>query len=730
MNRKHVLINNWKTIILAAVSLFLFIIPFFSGKGYSVGGDDSRLYYLYPLEYLNNFLFQVISANQQGVNLGYYAVSYSAPVITIIAALKAVLPAVNVQQLLYGLNISLGFLFSYLFFSLWSDDNERYIYVANIFCALLYVTSPYLVHSLYQSQLIPIYLVMLTPAILYLLTRGVRENNMKFIAAAALIYTLFSSTLLSLPWFYPFMIVFVPYIIFLVILYKKVFWKSVAVFGGIVFATNIYWLIHGVVSTFSVKAGSTLATSLMSNTLKNQNDDVIKSLVYLNTPIHQIAGYLRTSWTDYKDMQSVALVGSIPIFIISSAGIVVKKAKRNIATPFVISLCCYLLALLFITPNFGAWNLDLFLFLNHHLPFFTILRNMYDKFGLALAFTAAWSLSCAFTVLRSTITKRWLINALFVLAILVIVFNGQQFVVAQLRQGEGNRITAFSDDFRHLIDFIKSQQTAKRYVWYPMTFPGYVALPDATTSNEWYLGLSPVQILAGRSDLAGFYGLQTPLAPEENWRILDMLQKGDDTKVAQILAGYNVGYVITYNQPFPDRVRNQLEQFSFLSSQNDSYKASLFGPKVKDFGTSYSLYEVRPEYQFGTVFLTDSGDVTSPKQEIPYEKLSDGSYMVSLPKPEFQKLVLLEPYHSLWSVGVEGDNAHSVTLTHHVPVFSYGNLWTIQADSKTVYPVRLHIRFIPNDYTKPAVIVSIIAFIITLAYILGIDRLIPKNHET
>src|SRR3989344_16881 len=94
---KHIA-AHWQPYALCVIAIALFLIPnLFWGNLYIVGGDDARLYYLYPLEYLKNFSFNVMSGNTLGGNLGYMPVSYSAPNIAFLAVLKYLFPFVHTQ---------------------------------------------------------------------------------------------------------------------------------------------------------------------------------------------------------------------------------------------------------------------------------------------------------------------------------------------------------------------------------------------------------------------------------------------------------------------------------------------------------------------------------------------------------------------------------------------------------------------------------------------------------
>ena len=149
--------------LLSIIFFLLILIPIvIQGNLYYVGGDDTRLYYIYPEEFLNNFTFNIISDNTLGgANTGYSGNTHLAPLFITIYFLKKALPFVNTQSLMYGLNYAFGFLFFYLFISIWFKTKNTYQFWSTVVASLLYVFSPLLVGTLYRNQLMAMYLIAL-----------------------------------------------------------------------------------------------------------------------------------------------------------------------------------------------------------------------------------------------------------------------------------------------------------------------------------------------------------------------------------------------------------------------------------------------------------------------------------------------------------------------------------------------------------------------------------------
>src|SRR5258708_14415452 len=127
--------------ILFAICIILFVVPFIIwGNTYLVGGDDTRLYYVFPLQFLKNYSFNIISDNTlAGAMTGYASVAYFAPVFFTIWLFKFI-PFLITQIILYVLNLALGFLFCYKLINLWTPHENNKKFAGDIIASLFYVT--------------------------------------------------------------------------------------------------------------------------------------------------------------------------------------------------------------------------------------------------------------------------------------------------------------------------------------------------------------------------------------------------------------------------------------------------------------------------------------------------------------------------------------------------------------------------------------------------------------
>jgi hypothetical protein len=700
---------RWQRLVLSCIALILFVIPMgLWGSLYIVGGDDARLYYLFPKEYLYSYLFNIISGNSLGTNLGYWPVSYASPVVLFIFLVKTLLPWLHTQFFIYGLILSTGFVFFYAFVRDVLPKKGNLYFWSAIIASLYYIFSIYVNKTFFQHQQLSLFLIAVVPGMLFFFQRGLRGKNYKYIVCAALFYSWFSSTFLSIPWFLATLLTLLPLIIYFLWIYGLRLCKSLIMFVGIIFFTNIYWTIHIMVPLLFKTGEATIGSNFASEAFAQQNADLFDALVYLNTPIRQITNTLRTGWDIRQGVGIGQTIGLVYVLVIFWAGTFVHKVKKDTRTLFVTSVFCLLMAMIFITPNFGQWNSALFQFLNDHVPLFSMFRNMYDKFALGMAFAYGFALYSSLIVLGEAHIRRvWQYGASAVL-IVVILLQAMPFIWPSYDDDTYSvRINgALNAEYMELTSYIRDMDTTGRFLWYPMTFPGYVFLRDQKLQHHYYIGLSPLQILSGKADTAGFYGMSTPAKTDLNWITLALFRERLYEVIVPILTQQNIQYVIINNEPFPDKEKSGLEGFDFVSLQTPEFKKELLGEKIRDFGKRYSLYTINPDFALPTVFLSENATESARvAQKVKFQKFKDGRYEVEIEKTSKpMKLILLEPTSRFWTS----------QLGQASQAYNYGNAWDVPEG----FEGTVILEFWPNKLVVPSIIFSVLLSLVLLVYCL------------
>lgn len=743
--------KTFRKIILSVVFILIFVIVVvIGGNLYSVGGDDTRLYYLFPQQMLQNYVNNIVSNNTLGFNSGYGSSSYFVPFLWIVSLIKFVLPSLNSQWVLYGVNMSFGFLFFYLFLGLWrkGEKETSFDLFAKIAASLFYVFSLFVVKTLYTHQLLSMYSISVFPAMLYFFTRSVQQRKIYFSVLVAAIYSAFSSTLLSFPWYSALCFTSLPILLVLFWKDKISFIRSIFVFIIVVIFLNIYWMFHQVYPILIHQGGGTILQNVTSDTIKQSNTDLIRALTKLNPPIQPLAAYLRSSWSERYGMMFTQSYGFIYLIVILIAGAMISGVKKpSLKMLYILSVGSLLFSFLLISPVFGDWNVDVFIFFNNHIPLFTMFRNMQDKFGLAVSFYFAFALYAALVICDEMIKRKLVKIIMLVLLICITAFNAWK---TPFFHETTNGISGIlNTDYLNLTSYIESMHEPSRFVWLPLNFPSYSLIEDAKNPGHYYEGPSPMQFLAGNSDYTGFQGFSTVADPDLNFQMLGFIRDKKYYEIGTILQRMNAKYVIEYHFDIPKPYYDFLNTESMLDQQGTEMLNIIKGKKIQDFGTRYTLYEINPKFANDKLFRTDSFD-SFPKvfTGLTYKKISPSQYDVTISDPtEILHIVFLEPFDRLWQLSGINDMGYSCPIPNlqQTMVYRYGNGWTIQfgalkkacsgavkIDRNGSEIVSLRIIFKAQQYTEIVDKVSLLSWGVAILYLIVIfgKSLFMKKYET
>jgi hypothetical protein len=717
-----------KAVTLILITAVVFLIPLLMwGNLYSVGGDDTRLYYLFPELMLERFAFNIVSNNTLGTAGGYLSTAFFAPFLTIITVLKRLVYPVNVQMFMYGLNMAGGFLFFYLVTGLFIRDRSRRWAAPRIIASLAYVFSFYLTRTLYQHQLLAIYVVGYVPAVMYFLLRGILGKDIWMTLAAAFIYSAFSGAILTWPWFGAVIVSLFPLIIVLILKYPRMVLLHSAVFVGTTLLLNLSWLAHQLYPILKGSQTSNILRTVTSGELRQANIDLIRALSHLNGPVNQFAAYLRSSWADRINMQASQSFGIVMALVIIAAGIFYRRTDRKVKGLYLLSVSMLLWTMSLVTPNFGDWNISLFIFLNNTVPFFAMFRNMYDKFAYPMAFTYAFALAISLYIVSNSLKRRAVTAALYILVLSVTVFNARSFIFPRYEKSDFNmRVSGtFDPQFLELSEFVRNMDEPSRFLWLPLNFPSYVAIEDAENPGHYYFGSSPLQFFAGVSDFTGFQSFANAFEPRMNFRLMTMIREKKYADAAQIFRRMNAKYVIIDHRTIPGYGGRHMNFEGIVDAQTDEFYAELIGRKIRDFGTVYSLYEINPRYKNDKIFLTsDVGEYVSDVQTVQFTKLSETEYSVFLEAHnEAKTLAFLEPYNNLWELFAFDRPSGAYRMLDdvgHRVMYDFANGYTLTPDHFSAgQPAEFRLRFRPAEVSGPANAVTAASWVLISVLLTG-----------
>jgi len=742
-SKKIVLIKN---IILLSIFILLFLIPFiFWGDAKIVGGDDGRLYYLYPLEYLNNFATKMISNNSLGGLGEYFPQMYILGFTIIISFLQLITFNIfNLQAISLGLVLSLGFLGFYKFIGIWIKSIKIEDIGVKILGSVLYIFSTFTFITVWNSLLFAVYLVAIMPWIFYLIMKSIQTDKIIYVIWAAIIISIFSIGILSLAWFIAMLIAIFPIFVFQFINKPKITIKMSAFFIVITILLNIHWGFH-LINSFSSKNSSNgdVSAVINSDDFKNQNVNTIKvvsdsnSLIYPMFNLFHYGIQKDFNWTTlhvYENWHIKTLYSQGILVIIVILGFIVKKTDKLQVLISIrnFTFVSWIVLLWLFTVKIENWGLNLFLYFNQHIPGFTLFRNMFDKFGLALAFIYALLVVISLATLYKSNINRYIVNILAVLVLIVTVFNAIPFIKGDYYKNPiwtteniYPRLNNFNDDFISLNNYIKDIDTkGGRFLWTPLNKAGYVISQDRDISNYYYVGVSPLQVLTKQQDYAGTLSfknfdslIQEYLYEDKYNELMLLFQK---MNIKYVIVNKDIPLELQESYLYSSKVKGDLYEFQ----NKDEYLKILLGEKIKDFGNKYSLYKINYNYLSEKVIISDDADKLASDKDAVFYRDNATEYRVEISnvKNVNYYISFLDPFQSEWEMIEQNTN---YKISNHKQIFDYANQWTITSediDNISKNPnykgkLEFKIYFRPAQYQYILYIISGTTLILCLGYL-------------
>lgn len=710
-----------------------------------IGGDDSRLYYFFPFEYIKNYQTNIISDNAIGTLGSYFPQSHLIVFVSLLAVLKSIIPFVNIQLLVFGFVLAFGFLTFYLLtgalFSRFQDNKHFLIRVCSSF---FYIFSPILFFDLWSNMLFSLFLIPLIPLLLFLFIRSIYEKDIVYIFIATFFLTIFNFTAINVPWFAGTIIAVSPLLIYITIKNLKHVILYGLTFFGLFIAANAFWIFDYVYSPFSSENSYNVLSLVGSSEFRQANITAIETIASKNNIIFPLFNLFQGklmhdfAWGTYALYRtwflSEILVGSIFLLIVCAVLMTRPMIKENNGFFSYVAMSWLLAAFLF-SANLGTWGTNLFVWMNIHIPAFSMFRNMYDKFALAVALTSAMLLCIAATTVFDNIPERFkkgFIVVMFLMWIPLSIPLIENKILISTIHGTTNQpfINDFNKDYYSLIAKVSTFTDSYRFLWLPMNTASYPPIQDSIDNNRFYYGISPLQILSGKNDMSGYLSFGAYAD-----KIFDDIVNDDYDEAGQYLGQLGIGYIIT-NNLLPDSIKTSgiwsYKGKNYLLSNEATMEQHLLGAKLSDFGGRYSLYKMNSKYLKDKLFLSEQDHPGQTICTLTYKKLNSYSYSVDISNlSNDQSIYFLEPYHELWE-WYTPDMIKTVLSGEHDFAYDYANSWGISADhirnslAKKYYSENkdgsINARFIlffkPARYIKYNILISCatIVFIMTLIF--------------
>lgn len=735
-----------RSLYVIAIFTSLLCIPlFFWGKLYLVGGDDTNLYYLFPKEYLQSVAFKFISDNSPG-SLGTYFPNMHILTFNVAIVIARLIFKINTQLLFFGLNLACGFMFFFIFLTLFFNKSRDYQVM--IVSSLLYTFSTFSIFTVWQGHLFAVYLVSLFPLILFLFIKALKTFNISYLIIFSITSSIFNIFFISLPWFFALLISILPILILLYFEHKKRFFLLGTISFILLMLLNFYWIFHLVYSPYS---SDDIITNDMVSTLNSRDfllsgENTIKSTSVRNELIYPFLGLFHKNiqkdfgWKSYISFSewNLKLLNLNVIFFapILLASLFLKRLAQKEKQLYLAAMSSWLVILFLFTVKIGEWGANLFIWLNNVIPGFVMFKNMYDKFGLAMAFSHAFLFALSMKIVLNVISSLHIRNYVLFFALGVILLNAKPFIFGDFykhpiwtTKNTYGTITDFNSDFYDLLTYLKQMEEPSRFLWLPLNNANYIQISDKNLKNHYYSGVSPLRFLANISDFSG----RLSFPPKLGGILFQKIEEKEYEAVGFYLQKLNVEYIIINHDIPKDLQQSYLFSKKLYSAQNNkAFYDVLLGDKVKDFGKKYSLYTINDVFSNEKVYLTKNiNQFPIDFTKVKYEKKASYEYNVQVNNLANKSyLIFLDPYHKQWELRLS--NNKKFANGSHIPIFDYANGWLLDPEyikknvSKNDYHINengsininIKLYFKVQDYFIPAILVSAIALFGCIAFLI------------
>ncbi len=588
--------------ILLDVIIFIFVLwlPYFlfNGKLY-IGGDDTKLIYVYPSLVLKNIAFfswynlsSVSTANAPQFMLPF---AYVWSIINQIIRSKFIL-----DYLSFSLPLILGFIYFKKFIPEFINNSQKYkleIFLGSVF----YIFSPILIVNQLSTFYSSVWLVAIIPIIGFYLSRFIKTSNYIYVLINIIFCTVLSLGLFGIPWMVGFLMpLFISLVLLSFLFKKKLLYikKSIPFFVTLVLSQS-FWLLP-FISSYLIIEKNNVGASILSKSFASSFSNTVLStasgnIIYplLNLFHRQIAfdfnWSLKNVFLNYYD--KTMFINVLFIFIIFGALLMYNKyLSREEKRIYFVVWVALLVSLFLFTVNIGPFK-QLFLLFGY-LPGSVIFRNFYDKF--ALGFVIFYSILFTFSLIiigRKFKNFRY-VGILITLIVLIINLIPVKEIVHEPLWTTKDTYTnvVLPKEYLYFLNDIKNTvQPTTNILSLPFNKASYAVIVN---SENIYAGTSPLKILTGLNDFSGNFSFN----PYDS-QIFDSLIKDRNYKqLNYFIQKFNINYVfVTKN--IPGEVKNSfIYDGLVLPKQDDKLINSITDKKILvSSNGNYELYSTKKQ---------------------------------------------------------------------------------------------------------------------------------------
>lgn len=569
MNNKKKLEHLIPIVIL--ISLFLLPFLWSSQNLYNLGGDDSRLYFYTPSNWLKNIAFYSWSGyfgshtpQQAYIPLNIFSI-----------VLQYLFPFLNLQKMLYGLILSLGFLITFLTLKELLNTKEKASYYAAILGGLTYIFSPLVYYTQWAVPLGSILGVAGYPAIFFFFLKAIRQGKVKYLIYGSMISLVFSIAVSAVPWTFAFLIGMSIFLILYVILSKdqlRLIIKYGVIYVLLLISMNSLWFLPRFVSLISIQTHPQVSSALSTSFKVGSVHTVNAVAPYMN--IFDTLLNLHSRGFLYQFGRQMAEIAkytyrltplSIFLPIIIFFPLLLRKKKDNLNLRIWFSLVIAMLFLAYLqTVNIGRMGINLFNLFIRYLPGWVMFKNFYHKVPIAYVFFYSLTLGVSLYIISKSAFKESAKKAIFVIIFLVVILQALPFI-----RGKINNISRrpYTDTTRNVdippyyIEAVNTVDKLKegKVLSLPLTFASWSFFSDKR-NNGLYIGLSPILVFTGKNDFNGAFAFANGerFIPGLSSMVKEMMQNRDYESLGNLFVLFNLRYIFYNSEIYEDETLRKI----------------------------------------------------------------------------------------------------------------------------------------------------------------------------
>lgn len=711
-----------------------------------IGGDDTRLFYYFPWEYIiNSAFYSWANVSSVGFNNPN---QHQLPFLFLWSLLYQIFQnRIIIGYLAFSLPLIVGFIYFEKFIN--ELTNNKYKISAYI-GALFYIFSPIIQVNQLSYFLTSAFLIGFFPFISFYFLRYLKTSEFSYIWKAILLGLFFSITTYNIPGIIGLIVcLFIGLIVALFLYTKKelfLFIKKSFIFFGLFGLSQLFWIIP-FASMFFVKTGNSFGQqiSLISNTftstvLGSATGNIIYPLLNLfhRQLIIDFEWQVKDVFFQFYD--KTFFINSIYLVVVLLGLYLLKRKSKNSEIKiFLITFSSFLFSLFVFTVNIGPLK-DVFILIKF-LPMSVMFRNFYDKFALGYVFLYAMLLSLSIGIIIKNFPKFRL--HLFFTLIFVILFGAipiRQVVNNHLWTTKSTyKVISIPEEYTLFLESVKQTVDPSAYVLnIPYNLGGYSVIKDPQ-DNSVYAGTSPLKIFTGINDISGSYSFPGSFFGNEVKEWWRSILERDYDNIRKIMKRFNMNYVfVTKNIPYEVQYSYLFDRGDRIQTQDEDFLAAITNKRI--LVSSEGNYEL---------YTAKNRNLLFSSENLYFQKINPTKYLIHIRNLKKQDLLFFESFHPGWKLYATNkspdciNNKNIVVSINKVyecrykysafdiedisylwktPAFAdshktyddFFNKWTVE-DSRDA---TLVLYFMPQSYFYLGTLLSFIVFVVCSAYLI------------